>query len=125
MSPREILEAQLTLCERLHEQLQEENRVLLTGQLPPDDLLTRKQALLPELTARLEELKALAATPLEKDPELRKLKENLQRRMMSTILLDKENENLLRKLAGGQRKVVRHSSAHEVQKAYERLMKRG
>jgi len=98
MNLAETLQQHLLLCEEIHLLLLEENRILQTTCKPPDqNFLTRKSQLLPRLdAARL----ALSISRMNGATELSLQKaaiDRLQKKMLSLLLLDRENEKLLLK----------------------------
>ncbi|MEA3212888.1 MAG: hypothetical protein QOE70_5945 [Chthoniobacter sp.] len=97
----ETLQQHVLLFEEIHSLLFEENRILQTTRKPPGEpFLTRKSALLPRLDAgRL----ALSMARMAQDSGVTMQTatiERLQKKMLSLLLLDRENEKLLLKYSG-------------------------
>lgn len=99
LSAADALAQQVAVCEETHTLLLEENRILrLEKREPPESFLRRKRAQLPRLEGAVVALR----TARERDPlagerlgeEVRKA----QKRLLQTIILDKENEQLLLRL---------------------------
>jgi flagellar biosynthesis/type III secretory pathway chaperone len=112
------LDQHLALCEETYQLLLEENRLLKqTGQPPDQDFLSRKQSLLPRL-----ELSHQAIA--KADPtEARYFRQSIgkaQELVMKTLLLDRENEQLLLKctLTQKPRAIQPVASPARVQKSY-------
>jgi hypothetical protein len=95
----ESFNAHADACETAHALILEENRFLKgTGRAPDETLMQRKRAALANLTATLENLRsqnAGAARTLTK--EQRSALERTQQMVMKTLLVDRENEQLLLK----------------------------
>jgi hypothetical protein len=94
----ETLQQYFLLCEDVHLLFLEENRILQTTRKPPgEEFLARKSELLPRLDAA--RLAMSMGTPADAaDMSLRKAAiERLQNKMLSLLLLDRENEKLLLK----------------------------
>lgn len=96
MNLSESLQQHLALCEEIHRLFLEENRLLQSTRKPPgDSFLARKRDLLPRLdAARL----ALGVGKLEPDAKANEAAiDRLQKKILSLLLLDRENEKLLLK----------------------------
>ncbi len=88
------------VCDEIYEQMLAENRVLKAGgRALEDSLINRKRALLLSLTASLENVRDHARLRESLTPELRGAMEKVQQIILKTLLLDRENEQLLLKTA--------------------------
>ena len=121
MNLADSLQQHLLLCEEINLLLIEENRILQTTRRPPaTDFLTRKSELLPKLdAARL----ALSIGKMTQEGEITLQKvaiERLQKKMLSLLLLDRENEKLLLKcsMQADAFRVAAKPRAHLVSRAY-------
>ena len=121
MNLADSLQQHLLLCEQINLLLIEENRILQTTQRPPaTEFLTRKSQLLPRLdAARL----ALSIGKMTQESEVSMQKvaiERLQKKMLSLLLLDRENEKLLLKysMQADAFRVAAKPRAHLVSRAY-------
>jgi hypothetical protein len=97
----------LRLCEETYQILLEENRMLKqSGQRPSNDFLNQKQSLLLrfEVTNR-----TLAEASRQEARRFRATIEKAQRLVLKTLLLDRENEQLLLKCALGEKPRVKWS----------------
>ncbi|MDD5348997.1 MAG: hypothetical protein PHQ12_02180 [Chthoniobacteraceae bacterium] len=93
-----ILNAHLSLCERVYDLILQENQILKeTGKAPSEEVLDRKRGLLAELEGSLERLRAANAAPSPRTQSQRMLIDRTQQVVMKTLLLDRENEQLLLK----------------------------
>jgi hypothetical protein len=93
-----VLGAHTDLCEEIYQLMLDENRLLKgTGRPPEEAFLSRKRALLDQLTHSLEQLRGGAAKRRESTPELRSAMEKAQQTILRALLLDRENEQLLLK----------------------------
>lgn len=98
MNLAETLQQHFLLCEQIHLLLLEENRLLQSTRRPPgEEFLARKSELLPKLDA------ARVALSIAKMNEAAEISlhtvaiDRLQKKMLSLLLLDRENEKLLLK----------------------------
>jgi|SRR5688572_22647162 hypothetical protein len=121
MNLADSLQQHLLLCEEINLLLIEENRILQTTRRPPStEFLTRKSELLPKLdAARL----ALSIGKMTQEGEITMQKvaiERLQKKMLSLLLLDRENEKLLLKcsMQADAFRVAAKPRAHLVSRAY-------
>lgn len=121
MNLAESLQQHLLLCEEINLLLIEENRILQTTRRPPNnEFLTKKSQLLPKLdAARL----AMTIGKMTQGGEISLQKatiERLQKKMLSLLLLDRENEKLLLKcsMQADAFKVAAKPRAHMVSRAY-------
>jgi hypothetical protein len=93
-----ILQSYLALCERIYELILEENQILkATAKAPDDRFLDRKRDLLFHLEESLEKLRAANAIPRPRTQSQRILIDKTQQVVMKTLLLDRENEQVLLK----------------------------
>lgn len=121
MNLAEILQEQCTLCEQIHRLLLEENHLLQTTRKPPgEDFLARKRDLLPRLDGSRF---ALGRGKRMYSGEISlhlALIERLQRKMLSLLLLDRENEKLLLKysIQTDAFRIAAKPHAHLVSRAY-------
>ncbi len=95
-----LLQSHLALCERIYELILEENQILkITGKAPEALFLERKRALLCQIEASLEKLRGANGIPGSRTQPERTLIDKTQQMVMKTLLLDRENEQLLLKSA--------------------------
>jgi hypothetical protein len=98
MTLSETLQRHLLLCEQIHQLLLEENRLLQTTRMPPpEDFLQRKRELLPRLDAAKAALTQAKANHGKEVASEASTIDRLQKKMLSLLLLDRENEKLLLK----------------------------
>jgi len=98
MNLADSLQEHLLLCEEIHLLLFEENRLLQTTRKPPgESFLARKSELLPRLDAACLALRIGKATQGAEVSSHTTVIERLQKKMLSLLLLDRENEKLLLK----------------------------
>ncbi|HEX4666326.1 MAG TPA: hypothetical protein VH207_06985 [Chthoniobacterales bacterium] len=112
------LDEHLALCEETYHLLLEENRLLKqTGQPPDDAFLSRKQELLPRLDLSNQ---AIAKADPTEARYFRQTIGKAQEVVMKTLLLDRENEQLLLKSALAQkpRAMQPVASPARVQRSY-------
>jgi hypothetical protein len=117
----ETLQQHFLLCEEIHLLLLEENRILQTTRRPPGkDFLTRKGKLLPRLDTALLALGISRATETTGITLQKAAIERLQKKMLSLLLLDRENEKLLLKCSvqADAFRVAAKPRAHLVARAY-------
>ena len=116
----ESLQQYFLLCEDIHILFLEENRILQTTHKPPGhDFLARKSKLLPRLDAARLALKI--GGPDEPELSMQKAAvDRLQKKMLSLLLLDRENEKLLLKYSvqADAFRVAAKPRAHLVSRAY-------
>jgi len=121
MKLAESLQQYVLLCEKIHHLLQEENRILQSTRKPPGAaFLARKSELLPRLdAARLAIGLGRAMEPAEVDSQTSMIK-RLQKKMLTLLLLDRENEKLLLKcsMQADALRSASRPSAHLVSRAY-------
>jgi hypothetical protein len=100
MEPEEVLRRHLELCRDVHTLLLEENSWLKkTRELPGDDILARKHQVLPLLDGSLAELKKLHPEHFSPFGECKELVNASHAKLMQIFYLDRENEDLLQKIA--------------------------
>lgn len=112
------LNEHLALCEETYHLLLEENRLLKqTGQPPDDAFLSRKQQLLPRLD---HSNRAITKADPTEARHFRQSIGKAQEVVMKTLLLDRENEQLLLKCALAQkpRAIQPAASPAQVQRRY-------
>lgn len=94
----ETLQQHVFLSDEIHALLLEENRILQTTRKPPcEAFLERKRDLLPRLDAARRALQEGRIHERETVPAQAVVIERLQRKTLSILLLDRENEKLLLK----------------------------
>jgi len=121
MNLADSLQQHLLLCEGIHLLLLEENRLLQTTRKPPGEIfLARKRELLPKLDAACLALRTGKATQGGEVSSHTATIERLQKKMLSLLLLDRENEKLLLKcsMQGEAFRVAPRPSSHLVSRAY-------
>lgn len=117
--------AHSALCEEVYAFLLEENRVLRSsGRLMQQGILEKKKMLLSALEESLGRVKASARTgKIAKTPALRAATSKAQRILLKSMLLDKENEQLLLKHAlsssSGEVNILPKPTANQVRRRYE------
>ena len=95
MTQLAALERHQQLCDAIHQCVLDENRFLRQHQRPPDAGLTkRKEALLAQLDASLEALRAEPAASV-RDAGAKALLEKSRARILQILQIDQENEQLL------------------------------
>jgi len=117
------LQNHLGLTERTYTLILEENNILKqTGKPPEESLLVRKQSILAQLTQSLERLRHAAANTPERTEEQKRTMAKIQQLVLKTLLLDRENEQLLLKATRPARTSVaaRRPSGHALQRTYSR-----
>ena len=123
-SVESILSRHLLLCEETYQVLFQENRILKqTGQPPDQDFLRTKQGLLQRFDSSH---RALAEADRTAARHLRPAIEKTQQVVLKTLLLDRENEQLLLKCALGGKPRLAPATAppHWVHKAYGEATRR-
>lgn len=99
MEPREVLNFHLEICEAVHALLLEENSWLKSKKAAPEqELLERKQALLPQLDESLARLKRLQPELFSPFDDSKKLINDAHSKLLQIFYVDRENEDLLLKL---------------------------
>ena len=99
MEPREVLTSHLEICEAVHALLLEENSWLKSKQSAPEqELLERKEALLPQLDESLARLKRLQPELFSPFDDSKKLINDAHSKLLQIFYVDRENEDLLLKL---------------------------
>jgi len=100
MEPEEVLRRHLELCGEVHKLLIEENSWLKKNQaLPSENILTRKQEVLPMLDQSLAALKKLQPEQFSPFGDCKELVNASHAKLMQIFYLDRENEDLLQKIA--------------------------
>ena len=85
-------------CQLTYQTLLEENRLLKsTAAPPPEDFLRQKHHVLAQLDGALSALRHLGASQPHFTPAQRAIIAKTQQLVMKTLLLDRENEQLLHK----------------------------
>jgi len=121
MNLAETLQQYFVVCEEVHSILLEENRILQTTQRPPcADFLNRKSKLLPKLDAGRVAMSIAKMTQACEVPMQHVAIDRLQKKMLSLLLLDRENEKMLLKysLQTDVLRVGAKPRAHLVSRAY-------
>ncbi len=120
MSLLQSLQKHHDACEDLYRVMLDLNRSLKTGaQTPEDILLARQRAALAQLDSTLSEIRNRTGSAPQ---ETRAALERCQRSIMKTLLLDRENEQLLLKnsMARAPQQVAPKPSANLLARAYAR-----
>ena len=100
MEPEEVLRRHLELCGEVHKLLIEENSWLKKSRaLPGEEILTRKQEVLPMLDQSLAALKKLQPEQFSPFGDCKELVNASHAKLMQIFYLDRENEDLLQKIA--------------------------
>jgi hypothetical protein len=100
MSLPQALTHHAEVCDEIYELMLAENRILkANGRGLEDSFLNRKRAMLLSLTTSLESVRNHARLRDSITPELRGAMEKVQQIILKTLLLDRENEQLLLKTA--------------------------
>lgn len=118
------LQTHLGLTERTYTLILEENNILKqTGRPPEESLLVRKQSILAQLSDSLNRLRHAAADNPVRTEEQKRLITRTQQLVLKTLLLDRENEQLLLKATRQPRQAVGSTrpSNHVLQRAYGTL----
>lgn len=98
MSFPETLTAHAEVCGDLYELMLAENRLLkASAHALEEPFLNRKRAMLVSLTSSLENVRTSARLRASTTPEMRTAMEKVQQIILKTLLLDRENEQLLLK----------------------------
>jgi hypothetical protein len=99
MEPVKVLSTHLSLCNSVHKLLLEENSWLkVQNAVPSQDLLDRKQQLLPALERSLLELRGLKPEFFSPFDNSKQLVNDSHAKLLQIFYLDKENEELLVKI---------------------------
>ena len=117
------LQDHTTLCEQAYQLILEENCLLkTTGQPPNETFLERKQQLLTSLDTSLSVLRTEGQKSKSENQKYRAAMEKAQQIILKTLLLDRENEQLLLKSTMTAKPVVPKyvPSAAHLQKLYQR-----
>ena len=117
----EILDGHGAVCAELMVLMTEESQLLSEGKAPTEAMLARKQALLPQLDASVDALKALNAVDPTGTAGQKAKVAKLRKQSMRLFLLDRENEKQLRQLQNAQRRPAgsqRRGTARQAQAAY-------
>jgi flagellar biosynthesis/type III secretory pathway chaperone len=123
MNLQTILDQHAALCEQTWQLILEENRLLKTGGQPPDEeFLERKRQLLARLDTSLTALREQGPHARAGIPKCRTIMEKAQQIILKTLLLDRENEQLLLKCTMTPRpaQAAPKPSATHLQKLYQR-----
>jgi hypothetical protein len=97
-----ILQQHLSLCERIYDLILDENQILkTTGKSPDAPFLERKRSLLQLLDASLEKLRTGGEASEPQTQAASILINKAQQVIMKTLLLDRENEQMLLKYTMG------------------------
>jgi hypothetical protein len=121
----EAVFAHSALCEEVYSFLLEENRVLRSsGRLMQQGILEKKKMLLSALDESLGRVKASSGSgKVPKTAALRAATSKAQRILLKSMLLDKENEQLLLKHAlsssSGEVNILPKPTANQVRRRYE------
>ena len=100
MEPEDVLRRHLEICNEVHTILIEENSWLKkTRELPGQDILGRKEQLLPMLDKSLADLKQLQPEHFSPFGDCKQLVNDSHAKLMQIFYLDRENEDLLQKIA--------------------------
>lgn len=95
---REVLERHQQICDDLYQLALDENQFLQTQKRPiAGEYISRKQALLDELTGNLDAFRESLADAGPRAKELAPLRDRVLQRIQQIIHLDRENEKLLLK----------------------------
>ncbi len=119
----ETLESHIDLCEKVYAFVLEENRLFKqTSKAPDQAFLERKRAFLGELDESIDRIRKAAAIHTARSPQQRTLIEKAQQTVLKTLLLDRENEQLLLKttLAASRPMPAPAPAAGHVQRTYEK-----
>jgi hypothetical protein len=115
------LQDHIKLSEEVYSFILEENRLLKkTGKAPDQSVLDAKRVILSRLDESLARLRAAAMPASPRTRSQRELMEKAQQMVLKTLLLDRENEQLLLKTtlpASRQTAPLRPSATH-VQRLY-------
>lgn len=95
-SPEEIVEYQAWIADEALVLLTEENRILKEGRQQDNDFLERKRDLLARLEVAVENVASLNQQGISLGEAGNKLIDSAQNRIMKVLMLDKENERLMR-----------------------------
>ena len=121
MNLPESLTTHTALCEEIYDLMIEENRHLRSSGKPPANaLLDRKGALLGTLSFSLERIRHAVAESLPTSAEIRQCVQRAQQTILKTLLLDRENEQLLLKCTMQKQPVVSapRPAASHLQRVY-------
>lgn len=100
MDPEEVLRRHLEICRNAHQLLIEENSWLKKNRtLPSEELLARKQEMLPMLEQSLAHLKKLQPEEFSPFGGCKELVNASHDKLMQIFYLDRENEDLLVRIA--------------------------
>jgi hypothetical protein len=107
MPTDETLLEHAAACELTYQTLLEENRFLKsTSAPPPEDFLRQKHQILAQLDSALAAVRHLGATQPIFSPAQRAIIAKTRQLIMKTLLLDRENEQLLHKCAAQERRTA-------------------
>ena len=121
----DCIHAHSSLCEEVYNFFLEENRLLRSSAHPIEAaLLDRKRFLLQALDSSLGRMReAVKGGGVKKSGALRAVSEKAQRILLKSMLLDKENEQLLLKHAlsasRGEVQIINNPTAKQVRRRYE------
>lgn len=119
----QTLESHIDLCEQVYTFVLEENRLFKqTGKAPDETFLERKRAFLGQLDESIQRIRQAAAIHTARTPQHRALIDKAQQTVLKTLLLDRENEQLLLKatLTGSRPTQALKPVAGHVQRIYEK-----
>lgn len=123
------LQNHLENCEEAHRLAMEENRLLTQTAQPPDDaFLSAKQNILTRLGESLDAVRGKRVSDSKQlTKQHRQLMEKAQQIVLKTLLLDRENEQLLFKNASGAKRPAAQvmTPLNQIQRLYERHAKLG
>ncbi len=125
LDPIFAFKSQLDTCKDANEILQLENKGLLAGKLPENYLLSRKKELLQKLDTGLSRLRKLREGRIKRSPELKQLKKQVENRIMSLLLLSRENERMIRRLDEDSKRMAlpARATVNQVRQAYMTQLK--
>jgi len=104
MIPEKVLHEHMFACEQTYQLLLDENRLLKTTATPPgNDFLEQKRVALGQLECALAAVRAFGVPADDLTPEQRAIIQKTQQIVLKTLLLDRENEQLLRKCTAAAR----------------------
>ena len=104
MITEKALHGHLFACEQTYHLLLDENRLLKTTAAPPgNDFLEQKRVALRQLENALAALRALGVQLADLTARHRSIIRKTQQIVLKTLLLDRENEQLLRKCVAASR----------------------
>lgn len=118
------LQTHLDICEEANRIALEENRLLMQTAQPPDDaFLSKKKSVLARLSDSLDAVRSQRALQTQDlTRQHRQLMEKAQQIVLKTLLLDRENEQLLLKTTFGAKRPAsqKMTPLSQIQKLYQR-----